>query len=141
MFRKSCWSPCSKICCSLCCFYERSKLFFFSFHLSAKSYLHELGIFKDVSVYIDVSRGENASPNGYEITFKGKELSRIVGSVGTEVGQNEGSLRTELTIPNLFGRGESISLQGSYSSKRANDIQLKFWKSYFHTKLVENRPE
>ncbi|XP_037827624.1 SAM50-like protein CG7639 [Lucilia sericata] len=109
--------------------------------MHAKSYLHELGIFKDVSVHIDISRGENASPNGYEVTFKGKELSRIVGSVGTEVGQNEGSLRTELTVPNLFGRGESISLQGSYSSKRANDIQLKFWKSYFHTRLVDNRPE
>ncbi|XP_065366963.1 SAM50-like protein CG7639 [Calliphora vicina] len=109
--------------------------------MHAKSYLHELGIFKDVSVHIDISRGENASPNGYEVTFKGKELSRIVGSVGTEVGQNEGSLRTELTVPNLFGRGESVSLQGSYSSKRANDIQLKFWKSYFHTRLVDNRPE
>ncbi|XP_075169747.1 SAM50-like protein CG7639 [Haematobia irritans] len=109
--------------------------------MNAKSYLHELGIFKDVSVHIDVSRCENASPDGYEVTFKGKELSRIVGSVGTEIGQNEGSLRTELTIPNLFGRGESISLQGSYSSKRANDIQLKFWKSFFHTKYMENRPE
>lgn len=108
---------------------------------SAKSYLHELGIFKDVSVHIDVSRGDSASPNGYEVTFKGHEMSRIVGSVGTEVGQNEGSLRTELTVPNLFGRGESVSLQGSYSSKRANDVQLKFWKSYFHTRFMENRPE
>lgn len=117
------------------------KFKFAIFSFSAKSYLHELGIFKDVSVHIDISRGENASPNGYEVTFKGKELSRIVGSVGTEVGQNEGSLRTELTVPNLFGRGESISLQGSYSNKKANEIQLKFWKSYFHTRFVDNRPE
>lgn len=103
--------------------------------------MHELGIFKDVSVHIDISRGENASPDGYEITFKGYELSRIVGSIGTEVGQNEGSLRTELTIPNLLGRGESVSLQGSYSSNKANDVTLKFWKSFFHTKWMENRPE
>ncbi|KAL9918459.1 SAM50-like protein CG7639 isoform 1-T4 [Glossina fuscipes fuscipes] len=109
--------------------------------MHAKSYLHELGIFKDVSVHIDVSRGDTASPDGYEVTFKGKELPRILGSVGTEIGQNEGSLRTELTVPNLLGRGESISLQGSYSTKRANDVQLKFWKSYFHTRFMKNRPE
>ncbi|XP_011186814.2 SAM50-like protein CG7639 [Zeugodacus cucurbitae] len=109
--------------------------------MNAKSYLHELGIFKDVQVRVDVSRGENASPNGYEITLKGQELSRLVGSVGTEVGQNEGSLRTELSIPNLFGRGESVSLQGSYATTRANELQLRFWKSFFHTRFVENRPE
>uniref|UniRef100_A0A1A9WV47 POTRA domain-containing protein n=1 Tax=Glossina brevipalpis TaxID=37001 RepID=A0A1A9WV47_9MUSC len=109
--------------------------------MNAKSYLHELGIFKDISVHIDVSHGDTASPDGYEVTFKGKELSRILGSVGTEFGQNEGSLRTELTVPNLLGRGESISLQGSYSSKRANDVQLKFWKSYFHTRFMKNRPD
>lgn len=108
---------------------------------SANSYLHELGIFKDVGIKIDVSHGADASPNGYEVTFKGRELSRLVGSVGTEVGQNEGSLRTELTIPNIFGRGESLSLQGAYSSTRANDVTLKFWKSFFHTRLFENRPE
>lgn len=100
-----------------------------------------MGIFKDITVHIDVSRGENASPDGYEVTFKGRELSRIVGSVGTEVGQNEGSLRTELTAPNLFGRGESISIHGSYSNNKANELQLKFWKCFFHTRFMENRPE
>lgn len=114
---------------------------FISFPFSAKNYLHELGIFKDITVHIDVSRGDKASHNGYEVTFKGKELSRIVGSVGTEVGQNEGSLRTELTLPNIFGRGESLSLQGSYSNRKANEVQLKFWKCFFHTKYMENRPE
>lgn len=109
--------------------------------MSTKSYLHELGIFKDVSVHIDVSRGADASPQGYEVTFKGNEMSRMMGSAGTEIGQNEGSLRTELTIPNILGRGENISLQGSYSSTRANDLQLKFWKPFFHTRFKENRPE
>lgn len=100
-----------------------------------------MGIFKDIQVRVDVSKGGNASPHGYEITLKGEELSRLVGSVGTEVGQNEGSLRTELSIPNLFGRGESVSLQGSYATTRANELQLRFWKSFFHTRFVENRPE
>lgn len=109
--------------------------------MAAKSYLHELGIFKDVSVHIDISRGVDATPQGYEVTLKGKEFTRIMGSAGTEIGQNEGSLRTELTIPNILGRGESISLQGSYSSTRANDLQLKFWKPFFHTRFRENRPE
>ncbi|XP_055857569.1 SAM50-like protein CG7639 [Episyrphus balteatus] len=109
--------------------------------MNANSYLNELGIFKEVNIKIDVSHAPDATPNGYEVTFKGKELSRLVGSIGTEVGQNEGSLRTELTIPNIFGRGESLALQGSYSSTRANDVTLKFWKSFFHTRLFENRPE
>ncbi|XP_037951805.1 SAM50-like protein CG7639 [Teleopsis dalmanni] len=109
--------------------------------MNAKSYLHELGIFKDIYVRVDISRGENPSPNGYEVTFTGNELSRVVGTFGTEVGQNEGTLRSELTFPNIFGRGESVSLQGSYSSTRANDVTLKFWKSFFHTKFIKNRPE
>lgn len=73
--------------------------------MSTKSYLHELGIFKDVSVHIDISRGADATPQGYEVTFKGNEYTRLMGSAGTEIGQNEGSLRTELTIPNILGRG------------------------------------
>ncbi|ALC41210.1 CG7639 [Drosophila busckii] len=109
--------------------------------MATRSYLHELGIFKDVSVHIDISRGADASPQGYEVTFKGNEYSRIMGTAGTEIGQNEGSLRTELTIPNVLGRGESISLQGSYTSTRAHDLQLKFWKPFFHTRFRENRPE
>lgn len=109
--------------------------------MAAKSYLHDLGIFKDITVHIDISRGADATPQGYEVTLKGNEYTRIMGSAGTEIGQSEGSLRTELTIPNILGRGESVSLQGSYSSTRANDLQLKFWKPFFHTRFRENRPE
>lgn len=38
---------------------------------------------------IDISRGENASPKGYDVIFDATEMSRITGGVGTEIGQND----------------------------------------------------
>jgi len=108
---------------------------------NARQYLNDLGIFKEISVQIDVSRGEKATPNGYQITFEGVELSRFVGSVGTEIGQNEGSFKTELASPNLFGRGERLTLQGAYSNFRTSDLILKLSKGFYHTRFIYNRPE
>lgn len=51
----------------------------------------QLGIFKNLKIHIDTSKGEGATKNGYEVTFQGDELSRITGSIGTELGQNDGA--------------------------------------------------
>jgi outer membrane protein insertion porin family len=92
-------------------------------------------------VLVDVSRGPSATPNGYEITFIGNELSRITGQVGTEIGQNEGALTTELASPNLFGRGERISVNGSYSNVKSTEVNIRVSKPFFHTELGDLRPE
>jgi outer membrane protein insertion porin family len=88
-----------------------------------------------------VSKGPDASPNGYEITFIGKELSRLTGQVGTEIGQNEGALTTELASPNIFGRGERISVHGSYSSVKSTEVNVRLSKPFLHTEFGDFKPE
>lgn len=108
--------------------------------VSIKS-LEELGIFKDLCARIDVSRGPGATQNGYEITFDGIELSRMTGKVGTEIGQNEGAVTAELALPNIFGRGERVSIQGSYSNYKTTDFNIRFTKPFYHTKMGDYKPE
>lgn len=103
--------------------------------------LEELGIFKSLRASIDISHGENASENGYEVSFEGVELSRLTGKVGTEIGQNEGALSAEISSPNLFGRGERLSVHGSYSNYKTTDINIKLTKPYYHTILGDLKPE
>lgn len=103
-------------------------------------YLLDLGIFKNINIYIDVSKGKEATPNGYDITFYGTELPRIIGAIGTEVGQDEGFLMSELSGPNLLGRGERLTLQGRYSNIKTGDINLKYLKPFYHTALGDYRP-
>lgn len=107
---------------------------------STKS-LEELGIFKDLRARIDISRGAGATENGYEITFDGVELSRLTGKIGTEVGQNEGAVTAELASPNIFGRGERASIQGSYSNHKTTDFNIKLTKPFYHTKMGDYKPE
>lgn len=108
---------------------------------NATNNLNELGCFNNVHALIDVSKGPKASATGYEIVFTGQEMSRITGTIGTTVDNNEGALTIELTTPNIFGRGEQVSINGSYSTKKTNDIHLKFWKAFHHTKLGDYKPE
>lgn len=103
--------------------------------------LEELGCFKGLHAKIDISRGDGATENGYEVTFVGREHSRITGKVGTEVGQNEGAVTAELASPNLFGRGENLSIQGSYGNYQTTDVNLKLVKPFYHTRMGDYKPE
>ena len=103
--------------------------------------LTELGIFKYIHAQIDVSKGDKATPNGYEITFIGEELKRVTGAVGTEIGHNEGSLKVELNAPNIAGRGERVGASALYSNAKATDINVRFSKPFYHTKLHQYKPE
>lgn len=103
--------------------------------------LDELGIFKNLRARIDISRGNGASENGYEVTFVGIEHSRVTGKIGTEIGQNEGALTAELTSPNIFGRGERLGIQGSYGNFKTTDINLKLTKPFYHTIMGDYKPE
>lgn len=103
--------------------------------------LEELGIFKSLRASIDISRGENATENGYEVSFDGIELSRLTGKIGTEIGQNEGAVTAEIASPNIFGRGERLTVHGSYSNHKTTDINVKLTKPYYHTFLGDFKPE
>lgn len=108
---------------------------------AAMKELEDLGIFKSINARIDVSYGKKASDNGYEVSFKGDELSRLIGKVGTDIGHNEGAVTAELGSPNIFGRGERITVHGSYSNHKTTDINVKFTKPFHHTVFGDLRPE
>lgn len=117
--------------------------------VQTKDNLTELGIFKSISVTIDVSKRKQqqqpstsiSSENGYEVTFNGVELSRVTGSIGTEIGQNEGAATIELSVPNIAGRGERLSVHGSYSNAKTTDMNIRATKPFYHTWLGNYKPE
>lgn len=103
--------------------------------------LEELGIFKSVHARIDVSKGETATANGYEVSFDGTELKRLTGKIGTEIGQNEGAVSTELSSPNIFGRGERLGFHASYSNHKTTDINISLVKPLYHTFIGDLKPD
>lgn len=103
--------------------------------------LQELGIFKNLKAFIDTDKSPSSSSTGYVVSFDGDELSRITGTIGTEIGQNDGALTAELQTPNIFGRGERLSINYSYSYIRATELNLKLLKPYYHTNLGDYKPE
>ncbi|XP_055602339.1 SAM50-like protein CG7639 [Uranotaenia lowii] len=108
---------------------------------NVKDNLMLLGIFKNLKIKIDVSRGTDSTPNGYEVTFEGSELSRLTGSIGTEFGQNDGAATAELLSPNVSGRGERLSLNYSYSYVKSSVLNLRLTKPYYHTVVGDYNPE
>ncbi|XP_070490796.1 SAM50-like protein CG7639 [Chironomus tepperi] len=103
--------------------------------------LIELGIYKNLKAFIDTDKSPNASQNGYVVSFDGEELTRITGTIGTEIGQNDGALTAELVSPNIFGRGERLSINYSYSYIKATEMNLKFLKPFYHTEFGDYKPE
>uniref|UniRef100_A0A673UJK2 SAMM50 sorting and assembly machinery component n=1 Tax=Suricata suricatta TaxID=37032 RepID=A0A673UJK2_SURSU len=72
-------------------------------------------------------RGEDALPNGLDVTFEVTELRRLTGSYNTMVGNNEGSMVLGLKLPNLLGRAEKVTFQFSYGTKETS-YGLSFFK-------------
>uniref|UniRef100_A0A8B9LBE2 Sorting and assembly machinery component 50 homolog A n=1 Tax=Astyanax mexicanus TaxID=7994 RepID=A0A8B9LBE2_ASTMX len=93
----------------------------------ARQKLLRLGIFRQVEVVIDTAEGEDALPNGLDVTFEVKELRRMTGSYNTMVGNNEGSMVLGLKLPNVFGRAEKLTFQFSYGTKETS-YGLSFFK-------------
>lgn len=102
------------------------------------------------------SGGEDALPNGLDVTFEVTELRRMTGSYNTMVGNNEGSMVSHilhaavssvrhlswltgwgkchlifqvlgLKLPNVFGRAEKATFQFSYGTKEMS-YGLSFFK-------------
>ncbi|KAJ8916606.1 hypothetical protein NQ315_000251 [Exocentrus adspersus] len=96
----------------------------------ARVKLDELGCFKNISVFIDTSKGDKATPDGLEVTFNVKEFTRLTGGVSTQVGNNEGALLIGMRAPNIFGRGERVQVEYSHGSKRTSNFNLSFIKPF-----------
>ncbi|XP_036617594.1 sorting and assembly machinery component 50 homolog [Trichosurus vulpecula] len=93
----------------------------------AREKLLRLGIFRQVDVLIDTCQGDDALPNGLDVTFEVTELRRLTGSYNTMVGNNEGSMVLGLKLPNIFGRAEKVTFQFSYGTKETS-YGLSFFK-------------
>jgi len=65
------------------------------------------------------------------VTFDVEESQRVVGSVNTLVGNNEGSLMTSVKLPNLVGRGEKFQADYTYGSKKSSSFNVSLLKPFF----------
>ncbi|KAK0085898.1 hypothetical protein PV326_005755 [Microctonus aethiopoides] len=95
-----------------------------------KTKLETLGCFKQIGVTIDTSKGPDATPDGVEVTFNVREMSRLSGGINTMVGNNEGSLLIQAKAPNIFGRGERLQMEYSYGSKSTTNINISAIKPF-----------
>lgn len=103
------------------------------------TYLQSLGAFKEIKVEIDTS---SVSDISYVVRFYCKELPKIVGQIGTEMEVSGiGSAKAELALPNLLGRGEKLIFEGTKSLHNQNNVCLKLWKPFFHTRFLDFKPE
>ncbi|CAG2111457.1 unnamed protein product [Medioppia subpectinata] len=91
--------------------------------------LEELGAFKTINVFIDTSRGQNATSDGLEVTYSVVETRRVVGGVNTSIGNNnDGSVVLQLKCPNALGRGELFQTEYEYGTKHTTGFQTSFVK-------------
>ncbi|XP_059046846.1 sorting and assembly machinery component 50 homolog A [Achroia grisella] len=98
--------------------------------------LDSMGCFRDIGVHIDVSSGPGATPEGLEVTFQVKELSRIVGGVNTTVSENEGNLVLGVKMPNVLGRGERVQAEYSMGYRSSSNFSVAATKPYPQKPLV-----
>lgn len=102
--------------------------------------LEALGCFKNIGIFIDISEGPNATPEGVEVTFTVREMSRLMGSINTMVGNNEGSVLVSAKAPNILGRGEKVQVEYSYGNKSSSNINISTIKplinDWLHTILT-----
>lgn len=92
--------------------------------------METLYCFRNISIYVDTSKGPKSTENGLEVTFNVKELRRVVGGVTTQVGNNEGALIVGLRAPNIFGRGERVQVEYSYGSAKSDNFNIAFIKPF-----------
>ncbi|KAL0099298.1 hypothetical protein PUN28_020102 [Cardiocondyla obscurior] len=90
-----------------------------------KERLQELECFRNVRVFIDTSKGPDATPNGVEVTYTVREMKRLVGGISTMIGgNNEGSLVVNAKAPNLLGRAERVQVEYSHGSKSSSNFNI-----------------
>ncbi|CAG4948554.1 unnamed protein product [Parnassius apollo] len=98
--------------------------------------LDATGCFRDIGVYIDVSSGPGATPEGLEVTFQVKELSRIVGGINTTVSENEGNLVIGVKMPNVAGRGERLQAEYSVGNRSTSNFSVTAAKPFLRSALT-----
>ncbi|CAG0885268.1 unnamed protein product [Cyprideis torosa] len=96
-----------------------------------RSKLLNAGLFKEVLTFVDISQKHTSREDSYEITFMVQEGSRLVGSINTAVGQNEGSVGCGLVMPNAFGRGERAQVEYRYGTLESGSVSTTIRAPFF----------
>ena len=65
-----------------------------------------------------------------QVTFEVKELNLLGAKINTSVGNNEGSVTTGGALKNVFGRGEEMTSEYSYGTKRTSSFFTTFNKPF-----------
>lgn len=86
--------------------------------------LLKLGAFKGVEACIDKSSSGN--PNTYDILIHVEEKNMIGGGVHTSIGNNDGSVNTNIFCPNVFGRGEKLGCEYTYGTNNHVDYRVYY---------------
>lgn len=98
---------------------------------SVRQQLETLQAFKSIDIVLDTSKGPDATPDGYEVTFNVKEKSRMDGNISLIAGNNDGSLLFKFLLPNMFGRGEAAFAEYQYGKKSAG-FNVTSTKPFLH---------
>jgi len=95
-----------------------------------KLMLHQgLSLFAEMDVEVDVTEDPKDETNqGLDITMKVKEQNRVSGGVHTLVGNNDGSLMVSFKMPNMFGRGEKLSIDYTHGMIKSKTHTVSFTK-------------
>ncbi|XP_063418963.1 sorting and assembly machinery component 50 homolog [Mytilus trossulus] len=97
----------------------------------AKILLEKLELFKKVDILIDTNKEPNASANGYEVQYHVEERKYPILNVKMELGAhsaNESDVVVRMKYPNMFGRGESCTLDYSRVFKDDGGYGFQFSK-------------
>lgn len=72
-----------------------------------------------------------------QVTFEVKEVNLLGGKLNTSVGNNEGSVTFGGTLRNIFGRGEELTSESSYGTKRTSSFHTTFRKPFHNEAATE----
>lgn len=98
-----------------------------SVHNSCKK-MEGLGIFSEIAVTLDTSADPFSPENSIDVIIHVKELKRFYLHTGSYVGNQEGSVQTQLVLRNTFGRAERIIARGSMGTKTLGSFLVQFSK-------------
>lgn len=86
--------------------------------------LLKIGAFKGVEACIDKSQSNKLDT--YDVLIHVEEKNAIGGGVQTSIGNNDGSVNTNIFCPNIFGGGEKLGCEYVYGTNNHVDYRLYY---------------
>lgn len=94
--------------------------------------LNELNIFKHVDLRLDTAKDRHGNAKGLAVTFLVTEHGRLKSTIAANAGTQSGDTSLSLTLRNLLGRAEQLSLITATTVPLwGHTVQLQFSKPYY----------